>query len=553
MHSKGKAEGIMEMKDQEAQKWIELLLPQALSKCGNMADAEDLVQETLLVAIAYQAGGRAIADMSAFLHTVLHRKFYDQLRRKYRLPTVSIAMGEDFADDEDFVQRILSAEEAERVRREVAYLADSYRTILAEHYFRGKSVKAIAEAFHLPEGTIKSRLHFGVKQLQKGFEKMETYTENSYMPQILALSNSGRFGLTGEPMSLVAGDPLAQNLLILAYEKPVGITELSKAIGVSAAYVEPVVNKLVNGELMKRMGDGKVYTDFIIYQAEDHVKYIKEQEAFAEAYAEPYCNAVKNAIGELKQTSFYDRRLERFLLIYVAEEYLYKCLEGLRAPQIFPERPNGGGWIAFGTVYPHKNYTIPADKCGKEEYGLAGLRVSGLNKYLDAENLQMLNFESSLYPFPKHSGYGFQMFQEVENNMLKLFYLIKKGIAPETVDCDPRILKGIPLLEERGFLTTKNGTPELLIPCLTHAEDAQFAAIAKKAGAAFAEQIREPLWEYVQTHKKSIPAHLKSVPDQKRTMPYEPQAMMFVFEAIKRGIHPRDLGYPCPETFVVFD
>ena len=541
------------MKDQEAKKWIEHLLPQALAKCGNMADAEDLVQETLLVAIAYQASGRGIEEMGGFLHTVLNRKFYERLRRKYRLPTVSIAMGEELADDEDFVQRILSEEDARRVRREVAFLADSYRTILAEHYFRGKSVKTIAETFHLPEGTVKSRLHFGVKQLQKGFEKMETYTENSYSPQILDVRNSGRFGLNDEPMSLTEGDPLAQNLLILAYEKPVGITELSKAIGVSAAYVEPVVNKLVNGELMKRMGDGKVYTDFIIYQAEDHVKYIKEQEAFAETYADPYCDAVKTAIEELKQTSFYDQRLERFLLIYVAEEYLYKCLESLRAPQIFPDRPNGGGWIAFGTVYPHKKYVIPVEKQGKEEYGLAGFRVSGLDKYLDAVNLQMLNFETSLYPFPKHYGYGFNGFQEVESNMLKLFYLIKKGISPETVDCDPRILKGIPLLEKRGFLTTKNGTPELLIPCLTHAEDAQFAAIARKAGEAFAEQIREPLWEYVQTHKKPIPAHLKSVPDQKRTMPYEPKPMMFVFEAIKRGIHPRDLGYPCPETFVVFD
>ena len=542
------------MKEQEAQKWIEQLLPQALSKCGNMADAEDLVQETLLVAIAYQASGRAIEEMGAFLHTVLHRKFYDQLRRKYRLPTVSIAMGEELADDEDFVQRILSAEEAERVRREVAYLADSYRTILAEHYFRGKSVKTIAEAFHLPEGTVKSRLHFGVKQLQKGFEKMETYTENSYMPQVLALRNSGRFGINDEPMSLTEDDPLAQNLLILAYEKPVGITELSKAIGVSAAYVEPIVNKLVDGELMKRMGDGKVYTDFIIYQAEDHVKYIKEQEAFAEAYAEPYCNAVKSAIEELKQTSFFNQRLERFLLIYVAETYLYKSLESLRAPQVFPERPNGGGWIAFGTVYPDKNYTAPAEKRGKEEYGLAGMRITSLDRYLDAKDLRIHNYETALYPYPKHSGYGInKTLFDLESNMLKLFYLIKKGIAPEKVDCDPRILKGIPLLEERGFLTTKNGTPELLIPCLTHAEDERFAAIARKAGETFAEQIREPLWEYVQTHKKPIPAHLKSVPDQKRTMPYEPKPMMFVFEAIKRGIHPRDLGYPCPETFVVFD
>lgn len=79
----------------------------------------------------------------------------------------------------------------------------------------------------------------------------------------------------------------------------------------------------------------------------------------------------------------------------------------------------------------------------------------------------------------------------------------------------------------------------------------QFFGIMNRAIDEFSEGIAKPLAAYCETHKKTIPSHLKSVPDQKLTMPYEPNAMMFVFEAIKQGIHPRDLG-PCPETFVVF-
>ena len=67
------------------------------------------------------------------------------------------------------------------------------------------------------------------------------------------------------------------------------------------------------------------------------------------------------------------------------------------------------------------------------------------------------------------------------------------------------------------------------------------------------EAENRPLFDYLETHKKKIPSHLKSVPDQKLTMPYEPRTMMFVFEAIKRGFHPRDLGFACPETYAVFD
>lgn len=29
--------------------------------------------------------------------------------------------------------------------------------------------------------------------------------------------------------------------------------------------------------------------------------------------------------------------------------------------------------------------------------------------------------------------------------------------------------------------------------------------------------------------------------------------MMFAYEAIRQGVQPRNLGYPCPETVAVFD
>lgn len=537
----------------ELQKYIDELMSAAIFKYNSIEDAEDLVQETMTTVFAYEASGKEIHNMEAFLRTVFHRKFCDMLRKKYQLPTVSIAAENDIMDDHDFVHGILCAEEAENLRKEIAFLAASYRTIIAEHYFYGKSIKSLSEALQLPESTIKNRLHFGRTQLKKGMETMEKYTENSYIPQTLVVRNSGTCGWNEEPISLADRDnPLAQNILILSYEKPVSISELSKALGVAAAYVEPVVSKLVDGELMKRMGDGRIYTDFIIYHADDYVKYIKQQEAFAATYSEMYCNAVKTAVHALKQTSFYSLRLERYMLINIAESGLWHSLEDCRTPQVFPARPNGGQWIAFGTIYPH-NYTIPAAKRGKEEYLLSGQRCTSLGRYLNAENLKLYNYESALYSCSKYADLPFNTCQEAEISMLKLFYLIQHNISPDTVDCDPRILKSIPLLEKQGFLTTESGSPELLIPCLTHTEEKVFWEICEKAAQAFAAKIQKPLSEYVKNHKKAIPAHLKSVPEQKLSMPYEPNAMMFVFEAIRQGIHPRELGYVCPETMVVLD
>lgn len=534
---------------------IKYVLSAAIKKCGDLHDAEDLTQETILSALMHLEKGGIIEHPRAFLSMVLNHKYYDMLRRKCRIPTVSIGEDFDIVDDSDFTEDLTRREEAEQIRREVAYLAESYRSVIVKYYFHNQSVHEISTELGLPIGTVKSRLDFGKKQMKKGFEKMEKYQENSYMPQHLAVQNSGRFGIHGEPMSLTECDILAQNLLILAYEKPITVSDLSKAIGVATAYVEPIIKKLVDGELMKRMGDGKVYTDFIIYHATDYVKYIHEAEAFAEKHIEAYTEPLKAAIKELKETSFYSQRLERFMMLEIASSGLYACMEAVREkPHIMPDRPNGGKWIAFGTIRP-ENYTIPEDKRGKEEYVLFGRRSATIDSYLGSKNLKLYNFESSLDPMSrrKHWGYGFDDFQEVENNMLKLFYLLKKKIKPEDVDLDTRMIEAIPLLEERGFITVKNGYPELLIPALTHEEEKLFFGICYKAQKMFGENIRPYLAEWCKTHKKDIPPHLTSVPDQKRTMPYEPSTMMFVYEAIRQGVHPRNLGYVCPETIAVFD
>lgn len=533
---------------------IEYVLSAAIKKCGNLHDAEDLTQETILSALIYLEKGGIIDNPRTFLSVLLNRKYYDMLRRKYRIPTVSIGDDFDIADDSDFTEDFVRCEEAEQIRREVAYLTESYRSVIVKYYFHNQNLHEISEELGLPVGTVKSRLDFGRKQMKKGFEKMKKYQENSYMPQHLTVRNSGRFGMNGEPMSLTEGDTLAQNLLILAYEKPITVSDLSKSIGVATAYVEPIINKLVEGELMKRMGDGKVYTDFIIYHASDYVKYIHEAEAFVEEHIEAYTEPLQIAIKELKETSFYSQRLERFMMIQIAEG-LFECMESVREkPQIIPDRPNGGKWIAFATIWP-QNYSIPEDKRGKEEYGLSGRRCTRIDSYLDAKNLKLYNFESSLDPtgWRKHQGYGFNNFQDVEDNMLKFFYLVKNSINPKTVDLDTRMIKSIPILEERGFITTKNGSPEVLIPILSHEEEKLFLGICSKAQKTFGDNIRPYLAQWCKTHIKEIPPHLTSVPDQKRTMPYEPNVMMFVYEAIHQGVHPRDLGYICPETIAVFD
>lgn len=409
------------MKDKtEIQNYAERLMKIALQKCGNIHEAGDLTQDTLLAALAYERRSGKIENMSAWLSAVLNRKYNDMLRRKYNKPVIAIGEGFDipcvFSAEED----IENSEEAEKVRREVSYLSQMYREIIVRRYFYNHSDIQIAAELDIPVGTVKSRLNFGRKQIKKGLDDMENYASNSYAPQKMYLRNSGSFGMNMEPMSLCTDDDiLTQNLLMLAYEKPLTVSELSRKIGIPAAYVEPIVEKLVGGELMKMTGDGKVYTDFIIYERDDFTKYQSDAEKFCSDNWEIYGAPMKSAIEKLRNREYYSERLERFFVILLADRMFGYAIDSASDKQYYPDRPNGGKWLAFGEKVPFEK---------ESKYLHSGLRSCYIEEFISAKNLWMYNYETNLYKDNKHEGLGysgFTSFMKLEEDMLKMFYLIR--------------------------------------------------------------------------------------------------------------------------------
>lgn len=131
----------------EVQKHTEYLFNAALKKCKNISDAEDLTQEVLLAALQTSV---EVLNVKSWLSSVLNHKYYDMLRRKYRLPTISI----DFIPDESefFCEEVENQYDFVLVRREVSYLADKYRTVIVRHYLNGERVQDIADSLGVPKG-----------------------------------------------------------------------------------------------------------------------------------------------------------------------------------------------------------------------------------------------------------------------------------------------------------------------------------------------------------------------------------------------------------------
>lgn len=200
-------------------------------------------------------------------------------------------------DDEYF-----TSEEASKIRKELNHLSFITREVLIRYYFGNQSVSDIAEGLGIPEGTVKSRLSASRNQMKKGLETMET--RENYLPGEMYLSFGGSQGLKGEPMSLVEENLIVTNLLILAYDKPITVSDLSKAIGISAAYIEPIIKKLVDGELMVQMDSGKVYTDFIITRPQNSLNNFKLQLEFTRKHFETICRIIERMFDKIFKMSF---------------------------------------------------------------------------------------------------------------------------------------------------------------------------------------------------------------------------------------------------------
>ena len=221
----------MEIEEMLAQ--ADCLMHIAVSKCDSWEDAQDLVQETIFDGLHAIRKGVDINNARNWLCTVLNRKYYDLLREKYRKPLEFYGMDFDVAMEEVNNQATDVDEdgltEEENLRRSVAHLTKLYREIVVRHYFHGQEVKKIADELSLPENTVKNRLRLGRDKLRKDLT-MEKYEKQSFEPEDLWISSTGYIGLDDQPHSLVNNDKIAMNLLILAYEKPVTIPELSDAI-----------------------------------------------------------------------------------------------------------------------------------------------------------------------------------------------------------------------------------------------------------------------------------------------------------------------------------
>lgn len=140
----------------------------AVHLTGNQAMAQDIVQETLLRAWR----NPKILDQDpttarAWLFTVARNLVIDDARSARRrhedaVETVPERPGDDHTDG--LFDSLLVAE----ALRE---LSEDHRAVIVHAYFGGQNTVELAASLNIAEGTVKSRLHYGLRALRLALQE----------------------------------------------------------------------------------------------------------------------------------------------------------------------------------------------------------------------------------------------------------------------------------------------------------------------------------------------------------------------------------------------
>ena len=490
--------------DKKCEEYIRYLYRIAYHKYNDADDIDSIIQDTMTAFILKIKQGVLINHPKAYLASILSNKYNDWLRDKYRSEMLIHEDTENVFYPET-TDEIELTEEYEYVRREIGRLIKIYRDVTVMHYVKGMNINRISSELGISRGTVLSRLSSARSQIREKLLSMEKYSEISYLPKKLSIGIWGGDGISGEPFSLVRS-PIEENLLILSYEKPVSIRDLAETMGMPCAYLEPAIDKLINGELMGRTSGGLVFTRCYMRNYEDSFGDIKKQEAFAEKYAQTIWNTVWENISPLTQRKEFSEMSEKqkatfilFLIMQALQQCIIRCKPDFDDKLKFlPDRPNGGKWLAIATVFENgQKHNSIYDSSGPVE-------VNYRDQEYGKKMCQMFDFQSVFGD--THWAYGNFRYKVSLVEILRFYAsLLPCDVKP----ANSLINQLIPEFEKLHIVKTdKNGKAVLDIPALSFEEIRVWEPVSVKINDDLYGILNEGLTKIIAEHTNKIPKHV---------------------------------------------
>jgi RNA polymerase sigma-70 factor (ECF subfamily) len=141
----------------------------AVAILGDPEEARDATQEAFIAAWRQMPRLRDPAKAASWLHRITVNAAISRVRKRARDRTARESLGRQPAptqgapEDEAVVRR-------ESLRAALWQLNPEHRAVLFLRYYEDLTVEQIAHRIGVREGTVKSRLHYGLERLRHAYE-----------------------------------------------------------------------------------------------------------------------------------------------------------------------------------------------------------------------------------------------------------------------------------------------------------------------------------------------------------------------------------------------
>jgi RNA polymerase sigma-70 factor (ECF subfamily) len=143
------------------------LLRSAFSLCGNETDAQDIVQDTFLQAIQSVHRFQGRSTIYTWLHAILLNLTRHYHRDRKRILYDNELVSRQVSTVDEDLGQLDDGAASSALLKTLCRLSVPHREVIILRYYENMKIHEIASHQGVSKGTVKSRLHYAIRELQK--------------------------------------------------------------------------------------------------------------------------------------------------------------------------------------------------------------------------------------------------------------------------------------------------------------------------------------------------------------------------------------------------
>lgn len=236
--------------------------------------------------------------------------------------------------------------------------------------------------------------------------------------------------------------------------------------------------------------------------------------------------------GNYKGLMPYGKRTAQVRILLRSAPVLNRNLSAVQrivpSKEEFPLRPDGGRWVAFGNRYP-LDFDFENYRFAKYCYG--GERRSYEENFFSSKFVDLHIYDAQ--PDLNKYQHGEKILDD--EILMKMLYVIYKGIPFNYTGIDPMYLSRVPHLAECGIFRMEDDKPRLNIPVISKQKYDELDKLRIKKIYEFADMFEPLLREIMPELKIDVPKHLEGRVAEFRKYTCYAFPMAVIKEAMENG------------------